>query len=177
MRALKTRRATDNDSRPGTIADAQSLLAHQSFRRALIAAAVAAAVLVGLWVWLADLTGRFFPWFSIIQGFVIGRVVRRYGRGIDFRFPALAGAVTLIAAFAGHFAVAVATTQMELQAGALEVLRGITVQTWAIYFDEVVNVVDFIYAFAAVILAMFYSRPHLQREQVLALRKSDQKAQ
>ncbi len=151
-------------------ADADQLIRAQSLIAAILAALLAAAVFNFAWVWLAGATGRFYPWFGILQGAAIGFAVQRRGHGLDWRFPALAAAVAVIASFSGGFFIALATTVTELEAGSMRILRALTWRTWQIYFDEVINPVDFIYALVAASLAAFYARRRLLRHEEFALR-------
>ena len=50
------------------------------------------------------------------------------------------------------------------------ILRGLTVMTWQTYFDEVINPVDYIYAFTAAAVAAFYAKRRLKRHEEFALR-------
>ena len=151
-------------------ADAAQLIRAQSLRAAALAALVAATLLNLVWLLLADATGRFYPWFAVLQGAVIGVAVQKRGRGLDWRFSLLAAAFAVIASFSGGLAVALATTVTELEAGSVRILRGITWRTWQIYFDEVVNPVDYIYALAAAAVAAFYARRRLLRHEEFAVR-------
>lgn len=154
--------------------DAASLSKSQSPRAALIAAVAAAVFLNLVWLWLSNLTGRFFPWFSVVQGLFIGLAVRRAGKGYDWRFPALASTMTVIAAFGGNFLVSVTTTSTVLDIGPLQVLRGLTLWSWQTWYAEVLRVVDLVYALFAAAVAAFYSKRHLLRHEIFALRSAKQ---
>ena len=69
--------------------DAQALIDEQSMTRALLGALFALLILNTIWVYSALMFDRFFPWGSVVQGFLIGRAVRHFGLGIDWRFPLL----------------------------------------------------------------------------------------
>ena len=157
---------------PQPVANADALFAAQSVNGAALAALATTAVLNAAWVWMAAMSGKFFPWFSVIQGWLIGIAVQRRGRGLDWRFPAMAAAIAVLGSFSGGFFVALATTVTELEAGPLRILRGLTWNTWKIYFAEVVNPLDFVYAVAAAGLAAFYAGRRLLRHEVLALRRT-----
>lgn len=151
-------------------ANASALLGAQSARRALIGAVGSVVVLNIVWVWTSAITGKFFPWFGVLQGLLVGMVVQRMGRGLDWKFPAIAGVVAGLGSLAGGFMVALSTTEVELQASAISILRGLTFMTWEIYFDEMVTPVDYIYAFCAAVVAVFFSRRRLSRQEEFALR-------
>jgi len=155
-------------------ADANQLIRAQSIGGAALAALATTIVANYTWVSLAGLTGRFFPWFSVLQGALIGILVRRHGQGLDWQFPALAASFAVLASFSGGFFVALATTVTELEAGSFRIIRALTLRTFQVYYDEVVSPVDFVYAFAAACVAAFYSRRRLQRNEEFALRRKRQ---
>lgn len=123
-----------------------------------------------VWLWLSNVTGSFFHWYSLLQGPLIGVGVQRAGRGIDWRFPLLAACVALVAAFSGNFLVSLMTSSAELGVSALQVLLGLTAWSWQTWYAEVLSPVDLIYALAAAAVAAFYSRRRLSRQEIFALR-------
>ncbi|MEQ9561390.1 MAG: hypothetical protein RLN69_02635 [Woeseiaceae bacterium] len=156
--------------------DATSLVAQQSLRGALVAATLVALCLNVIWLWLSNISGSFFHWYSVLQGPLIGLAVRHAGRGIDWRFPVTAAAVTMLAAFSGNFLVSLATTSAVLGASPLQVLRGLTVWSWQTWYAEVLTVVDLLYALFAAAVAAFYAKRRLRRNEVFALRSMKQES-
>lgn len=150
--------------------DAASLVAQQSCRSAIIAAIGVALCLNFVWLWLSEISGSFFHWYSVLQGPLIGLAVRHAGHGIDWRFPAIAAAVTILAAFSGNFLVSVVTTSAVLEASPAQVLRGLTLWSWQTWFAEVLNFADLVYALFAAAVAAFYAKRRLRRNEVFALR-------
>jgi hypothetical protein len=163
--------ASARDRRP---ANAQQLLGEQSFGKAAIASLGIAVLFNFIWLWLANLTGNFFHWFSLLQGPAIGYAIQRAGRGIDWRFPLLAILVTVIAAYGGNFLVSLATTADILEVSLLQVLRGLTLWSWQTWYAEVLISADLIYALFAAAVAAFFSQRRLRREEVFALRTMQQ---
>ena len=163
----RTREARDEPLRR---IDPQVLLGAQSLSRAIAAALAAMLVLGWFWLLFTELTGRVFPWFSILQGIFIGLAVRRFGRGVDWRFPATAAVVAWAGAFFGNLLVAIPVTTAELDASAFEVVRGLTWWSFTTFFDEVITVVDHIYALCAAAVAAFYAPRRLDRHEAYALR-------
>jgi hypothetical protein len=151
-------------------ADTAKLLDEQSLGRAVIAAVGVAIVLNTVWLWLSIITGSFFHAYSLLQGLLIGFAVRRAGRGIGWRFPVLAAAVTVLAAFSGNFLVSLVTTGSTLEVSSLQVLRGLTLWSWQTWYAEVLNAVDLIYALFAAAVAAFFSKRRLRRKEAFALR-------
>ena len=68
--------------------DVRRLLAQQSLRDAVIGALIVIILFSLLWAMLSTLVNRIFPWMTVLLGVAIGLVVRRAGRGLDWRFPA-----------------------------------------------------------------------------------------
>lgn len=145
--------------------NAEKLLATQSARAAGTAAVVAIIVLNVVWAYTASASGKFFPWFPVLQGAAIGKAVQKFGHGFDWRFPAIAGAAAWLGAFSGNLFIALMFTGTEttgIGRGWWEILRSFCLNT--------VSVVDVIFACAAVVIAMFYSQRQLNRHEVFALR-------
>jgi hypothetical protein len=162
----KTRRTEG----PPPLVDPQELKDAQSVKRAVLAAIAATLILSSFWMFFANVTGRVFPWFSIVQGMFIGLAVRRFGRGLDWRFPLVAGMSAWLGAFFGNLLVAVPVTTSALDASWSEVIRGLTWWSLRTFFDEVITVVDYIYAFCAAAVAAFHAKRQLNRHEVFALR-------
>ena len=145
---------------------AEKLIAAQSVRAALTGAAISIIIFNIMWAYTASVSGKFFPWISILQGAVIGIAVQRSGRGLDWRFPLVAGIAAWLGAFSGNLFIALIFTVTEI--------GGISGNWWQIVYSFYVNtvsVIDVIYAFCAVAVAVFYSKRRLNRHEVLALRK------
>ena len=102
---------------------------------------------------------------------VIGLVVRRAGRGLDWRFPAVAAGLTLVGAVAGNVVVAAAFTADELGTSTFTILRAVTSMTWPVFFNEVVSAADIVYALFGAATAAFYANRRLLRSEYSALRK------
>lgn len=146
--------------------DAEKLLASQSVRAAIIGAVAATIIFNVVWVFTAVATGKFFPWFSILQGAAIGQAVQRFGRGFDWRFPLMAGVAAWTGAFSGNLFIASVFTVAET--------GGVGGDWWEVlqsFYLNTISVVDVIYAFCATSIAIYYSKRQLSRHEVLALRK------
>lgn len=159
------------DKRPP--ADGNRLLAQQSFGRGL-----AGSIAVGLlssWLWaLVSLnTGKVFPWFTVIIGALIGIAVQRFGRGLDWRFPALAVVVAGSAAYVGNLMIGIFKTGQYVDANAGQILSGITTDTLRVFFTNTISPVDHIYAFSACGVAAFFANRRLKRHEVMGLRLLD----
>ncbi len=150
--------------------DPAKLLRAQSTAGAIVGGLGALVLMSAVWTYAAVLSDRVFPWFSVVQGAAIGLAVRRYGRGIDWRFPVIAAVLAWVGTFLGNFVVALPTTIGQLGAGVFEVLRGLTWWSFETFFDEVITIVDHIYAFCAAAIAAFWSKRRLNRHEVYALR-------
>ncbi len=149
-----------------TPVSAEKLIAAQSVRAAVTGAAIAIICSNVMWAYTASVSGRFFPWVSIVQGVVIGIAVQKTGRGLDWRFPLIAGLAAWLGAFSGNLFTAVVFTGTE---------NGLAGSSWwqilTSFYVHTVSVIDIIYAFSAVAVATFYSKRRLNRHEVLALRK------
>jgi hypothetical protein len=156
--------------------DAAGLVAQQSIRAAIIAATIVAVCLNFIWLWLSEISGSFFHWYSVLQGPLIGLAVRHAGRGIDWRFPAIAAAVTMLAAFSWNFLVSVVTTSAVLQVNPLQVLRGLTLWSWQTWFAEVLIFADLVFALFAAAAAAFYAKRRLRRNEAFALRSMNEES-
>jgi hypothetical protein len=170
MFGLKKRKQRDEEAEPQPRVDPEVLIAAQSAIAAVLAAIVTMLVMSVFWTFFTGITGRVFPWFSIVQGIFIGLAVRRFGRGLDWRFPLIAGTVAWAGSFFGNLMVAIPVTTSELGASALQVISGLTWWSFRTFFTEVITIVDYIYAFCAAAVAMFYSNRRLTRHEDFALR-------
>ena len=124
-----------------------------------------------LWAMLSTLAGRIFPWMTVVLGIAVGLVIRRAGRGLDWRFPVLAAVLTLAGALAANVIVAAAFTADELGTTTLTILRAVTSMTWPVYFREVISAADIVYALMGAGAAAFYANRKLSRSEYSALRR------
>lgn len=153
-------------------ASAEKLIAAQSVRAAITGAVIAVIAMNIVWAYTASASGKYFPWVAIVQGALIGMAVQRSGRGLDWRFPLIAGLAAWTGAFSGNLFIALIFTTAEtgvLESDWWQILRN--------FFMNTVTVIDVIYAFCAVAMATFYSKRRLNRHQVLALRKHAEETQ
>lgn len=149
-----------------TPVSAERLIAEQSVRAAITGAATTIIVFNILWAYTASASGKFFPWIAIIQGIAIGFAVRKAGRGLDWRFPLVAGLAAWAGAFSGNLFIALAFTGAQnavLDDGWWQIVKN--------FYLNTITVIDVIYAFCAVAVATFYSKRRLNRHEVFALRK------
>lgn len=151
--------------------DAGLLLREQSLQGAAVAGGMAVLLTIALWVALALVFDRYFPWFSVVQGFVVGRAIQRHGRGIHWSYPALAGALTCIAAFVGSFTVALFLTSREFYTPVLTLVGEISLHTVRVFVLQNFQTAEIIYMLFAATLAAFYSGRRLSREEAVALRR------
>jgi hypothetical protein len=166
---LRKRHDPGEHERP-SVEDGARLVASQSIAQALLAGVIAVVLFALLWSMLTAMLGRFLPWFSLLLGVLVGFAVRRGGQGFDWRFPMIAAVVTVVGAIAGIVYVSAGTTADELETSTVTILRNVTTMTWPVFFDEVLSVADFAYAFfSALIAAPLAVRP-LDRREFQALR-------
>lgn len=151
--------------------DAGLLLREQSLQSAAVAGGAAVLLTIALWVALALVFDRYFPWFSVVQGFVVGRAIQRYGRGIHWSYPVLAGALTCVAAFTGSFIVALFLTSREFYTPVLTLVGEISLHTIRVFVLRNFQTAEIIYMLFAATLAAFYSGRRLSREEAVALRR------
>ncbi len=151
--------------------DVRRLLAQQSLRDALVGGLIVIILFSVLWAMLSTLVDRIFPWMTVVLGIAIGLVIRRAGRGLDWRFPTLAAGLTLAGAVASNVVVAAAFTADELGTSTFTILRAVTSMTWPVFFQEVISAADVVYAFFAAGAAAFYANRRLMRSEYSALRK------
>lgn len=164
---------------PGKSADVdvQALIADQSLGRAIGGAAIAMAVLSALWVYASFALDSFYPWFSMIEGVFIGRAVRHFGNGIDWRFPVLAAGATVVAAWLGSFVSALVLSSREMYTPAWELMTEIGWHTISTFTTQTFGTVGTIYAVTGALIAAFFAKRRLDRNEAIALRKFREAAQ
>jgi hypothetical protein len=153
-----------------TAEDGARLMQAQSLRNAAVSGVLAIVIFTLLWVALSALLNRVFPWLTVLLGAMVGFAVRQAGRGVDWRFPVLAAALTLLGALLANIVVAASSTADIFGTSTLHVLRSVTSMTWPVFFDEVLTVADGFYAVLSAGLAAFLSHRQLTRSQYYALR-------
>jgi len=158
------------ERRDVTAADGERLVRVQSVRNAVVGGLIAIIVFSMLWIALSSLLNRVFPWMTVALGAMIGFAVQRAGRGVDWRFPVLAAALTLLGALAANIVVAASYTAETFDTGTLHILKSVTSMTWPVFFEEVLTVADGFYAVLAASLAAFLANRRLSRAQYYALR-------
>jgi hypothetical protein len=161
------------DKRPP--ADGRRLLAEQSLWRGLLGSIAVGLLLCWLWALFSTMTGRVFPWFSVLIGAAIGISMQRFGRGLDWRFPVLAVVVAGVAAYAGNLMIGVLETGRYIDAAPINVVGGLSADTMEYFFRNTISPIDHIYAFCACGVAAFFANRRLKRHEVLGLRTMDSK--
>ena len=151
-------------------ADGASLVRAQSLRNAVVASLIVFILFCVAWIALTSMTGRVFPWLTVVLGWLNGVAVRRLGRGVDWRFPLLAGIATLLGCVGSNIVLAASTTAAEFGTGTLDILRAVTTMTWPVFFDEVWNIGDTFYAAFSAGLAAVLAPRRLTRREYFALR-------
>ena len=174
---LRKKHAPGNHERP-VAADGERLVRAQSLGHAAVAAFIAIVIFAVIWSMLTALSGRIFPWMTMLLGVLVGFAVRRAGQGLDWRFSSLAAALAFAGAVLAKVVIAAGTTAREFDVSILEVLRSVTTMTWPIFFDETMTAADFVFAAFAAGIAAFYSNRQLNRREYQALRvwQEDKKA-
>lgn len=151
--------------------DVNELINDQSLRDAIVGGLIVIIAFSVLWAMLSTLANRIFPWMTVLLGIAVGLVIRRAGRGLDWRFPVLATVLTLTGALVANVVVAAAFTADELDTTTLTILRAATSMTWPVYFREMISAADIVYAFMGAAAAAFYANRRLSRSEYSALRK------
>lgn len=151
-------------------ADGASLLSAQSFPAAILAALMVVVLMNLLWMISAALLNRVFPWYAVIQAIPVGYAVRFAGQGLHWRFPLLAAVMAWLGAYTGNFMLAADTAADEFGTGALHIITSMSEWTLGLYFDEVVNSADHVYALYAAGIAAFLARRRLTRTEEYAFR-------
>jgi len=151
-------------------ADGKRLLDAQSIRSAIVAGVTVIAVFSIFSVVLTELTGRLFPWLTVLLGFLIGHSGRLMGRGIDWRFPTLAAVLAVAGSLLANVVVAASVTAEDFGTGTLNVLTAVTSMTWPVYFEEKLGFADVFFALVAAAIAAFYANRRLTRSEYRAVR-------
>jgi hypothetical protein len=168
---LRLRRKHGDGRKPDVSADdGARLVAAQRFRAAFMASLIVIVVFCFAWIALSSLTNRVFPWMTVVLGALLGIAIRRAGRGVDWRFPTLAAAMTIVGSVISNVVLAAATTAEEFGMGTLHILQAVTSMTWPVFFDEVWNIGDTFFAAFAAGLAAFLAPRKLSRQEFYALR-------
>ena len=115
-----------------TVADGARLVRAQSLRNAIMAGLVVFVVFCLLWVAISSLTGRVFPWMTVVLGYLLGMAIRHAGRGVDWRFPTLAAVFSIAGSLLSNVILAASTTADEFGTGTLDILRAVTSMTWPV---------------------------------------------
>ena len=171
LRLPKRHRGATDPAHP---VDGTRLIKEQSLRNAIYAGLIVIILFSGLWAMLSTLIDKVFPWMTVVLGVLVGMVIRRAGRGLDWRFPVVAAVMALLGALIGNVVVAAAFTAAEFETSTFAILRAVTPMTWPVFFDEVVAPGDFVYAFFGAAMAAFYANRRLGRSEYNAVRKSRQ---
>jgi hypothetical protein len=168
---LRLRRKHGEGRRPDVTAeDGARLVRAQSVRNAIVAGLVTLIIFCFVWVALSALLDRVFPWMTVVFGAALGLAIRAAGRGVDWRFPALAAVMAVVGCVVSNVVLAASTTAEEFGTGTLQVLQAVTHMTWPVFFVEVWNVADSFFATVAAGLAAFLAPRRLSRSQRFALR-------
>ncbi|MEC9415144.1 MAG: hypothetical protein VYC67_00960 [Pseudomonadota bacterium] len=143
----------------------------QSVLRGVLGAFVALIIVNVFWVSISMFFDRFFPWISILQGILIGQAFRKYGLGLDWYVPLLAALVAILASITGSFLSALNLTGREFNTGAIALIDEISWHTIKTFLINEFGVVGIIYGIFAGILAAYYAKRRLTRDQSIVFRK------
>jgi hypothetical protein len=165
------KRHTPDEQTEACAEDGHRLLQEQSIRNAILAALIVVIVFSVLWAMLSTLSGRIFPWMTLVLGILVGLVVRHAGRGLDWRFPVIAAVSAAVGALVSNITVAAAFTANALETSTFAILRAVTTMTWPVFFAEAISSADVVYALFGAAIAAFYANRRLNRADFLALRK------
>lgn len=157
-------------------ATAASLHAAQNLSRGVTFTMIWAVITVALWAYVALLFDRYFPWVSMLQGVVIGLAMQRYGKGLNWRYPANAALITAFAAVVGSFLVALCLTGREFGTGALALIDEISPHTVKTFLVRDFGVVGVIYMMFAAALAGFFANRRLLAGEAAALARHAREA-
>ncbi len=149
----------------------RNLVRAQSLRTAVVAGLIAIVVFAIAWILVTAASGRVLPWFTVLLGFALGYAVRRGGRGLDWRFPALAAFMAFAGSLLGNVVISAAYTAGEFETSTVRILARATSMTWPVFFDEVLNGADYVYALMSAGIAAFFANRRLSRRQYFALRQ------
>jgi len=158
------------EKRDITPADGERLVRGQSVGNAIAAGVIAIGVFCLLWILVSTLSNRVFPWMTVVLGVLVGIAIRRAGRGVDWRFPVLAGGLALVGSVLANVVVAASTTAEAFGTGTLHILQAVTTMTWPVFFEEVWNAADTFYATVGAAFAAFFANRRLSRAEFYALR-------
>ncbi len=168
---LRLRKKHGDGRRPdATAADGARLVRAQSLRNAVVASLITLIVFCVVWIVLSALVDRVFPWMTVVLGAALGLAIRAAGRGVDWRFPALAAGMAIGGSVVSNVVLAASTTAEQFGTGTLHILQAVTQMTWPVFFAEVWNVADGFFAVVAAGLAAFLAPRRLSRAQRYALR-------
>lgn len=168
---LRLRKKHGEGRRPDvTAADGARLVEAQSLRNAVVASLIILAVFCIVWITLSAALNQVFPWMTVVLGGALGMGIRRTGRGVDWRFPALAAVMALLGSVASNIVLAAATTGEFYGMGTVETLQATTSMTWEVFFERVWTVAHGFYAAVAAGVAAFFANRRLTRAQFYALR-------
>ena len=168
---LRLRRKHGEGKSPeATADDGARLVRAQSMRSAIVAGLITFIVFCLVWILLSGATNRVFPWMTVVLGAALGMVVRKAGRGVDWRFPTLAAVMAFVGSVVGNIVLAASTTAAEYGTGTLDILQAVTSMTWPVFFEEVWNVADGFFAVVAAAFAAFLAPRRLTRTERFALR-------
>lgn len=149
----------------------RNLHEEQSVWNGFYGALIAAIIFNIIWIYVSMFFDRFFPWLAIVQGVLIGKSFKKYGHGLDWHLPALASILAIIASFTGSFLSALNLTGREFNTGAISLINEISWHTLKTFMINEFAIVGLIYAIFAAILAAYYAKRHLSRDQSIAFRK------
>ncbi len=151
-------------------ADGRKLIAEQSVLRGFLGTLCVALLLCWGWALFVMATDRLFPWFTTLMGTLIGLAMQRFGRGLDWRFPAMAVVIAGVAAYFGNLMIGVLETGRYIEAEPMEVLNGLSSDTMRNFFRNTIGPIDHIFAFSACGVAAFFANRRLKRHEAFGLR-------
>jgi hypothetical protein len=168
------KRHTPGEHATVTARDGERLVQAQSMRNAALGALFVIAVFSMAWAALSDALDRVWPWMTMLLGILLGIVVRRAGKGVNWRFPLLAATLALAGALLANILVAAVLKAGEMGISTIQVLQSATIYTWSDFFRVIITPADMVFALFAAGIAAFYAYPKLTRQEFQALKLWEQ---
>ena len=122
-----------------------------------------------LWTYITIASQYRLAWMSLAVGFLVAFAIRFMGKGVDLWYGIVAGALTLLACFAGSASTTISIIAIKGNTPFLTILQKLSPSDYLYMAKASAGALNALIYVIAIALAYFFAFTHVTRENLLTL--------